>query len=40
MKVRDFKKQSYVEKYLTDHEYKEVDEYENMYFVQENAKKI
>ena len=40
MKVREFKQQPYSEKYLNDHEYKEIDEYENIYFVQQNIKKI
>ena len=40
MKTREFKKEVYAEKYLTDIEVKEVDEYENIYFVQENKKKI
>ena len=40
MKVREFKKQNYYEKYLTEHEYKEIEEYENVYYVQQNSKKI
>lgn len=40
VRVKDLREAPFFEKYCTEHEQKEVEEYENIYYLLENSKKI